>query len=440
MLKNKISLILDILIVIYFLLCFVVLFLGGFQIFVYGMKISVTSIHKPALTLFILVLLKVFIANFKVESEKIKVLLYSTVLLIFCLGEAGARIYYSLFTPQDLYWAAENLVLDRKHGPHGLDSIDTVKVAGNKKIGYELRPNLSGGYLVQGFKTNGHGFRDEREFEYEKDESMIRIVGLGDSVMFGWGVHFTETYGEVLERELNQFSEEKNSIPKVEFINMAVAGYNTTSEVETFFKKGLKFFPDIVIISYVDNDFDLPHYLIRKENPWFSAKSFLGFYILKRMDILARSISMDPDNAFWRNEMRDLGIYNLLNQSSYKNVPEEYRFMVGESAYAREMERLKEKCDELQIPVIMSFDAMIEGREERNNFAVQTAESLGIPVVTDIEEVERILREQGLGRLDFQNSHRDPHPNSRRHEIKGKLLASYIIESVLTASRPLTSR
>ena len=214
---------------------------------------------------------------------------------------------------------------------------------------------------------NNLGFRDDEDKTYTKSREKFRIVGIGDSVMAGQGFHFKDTYGEVLERELNQRLKEEGIGIEVEFINLAVGGYNTTMEVETFFQKGLKFNPDLAIISYVPNDFDLPNFIIKKENPWVSKKSFAVFYINKRLQILANTkYGKFLGNISWENQKKDLGVVELdmamwrnkgaLNPigNNYEFVPEEYKFMVGIEAYLREMKRLKQKCDDFKIPLILS--------------------------------------------------------------------------------------
>lgn len=120
----------------------------------------------------------------------------------------------------------------------------------------ELKPNftqLFDGYVVRLQRVvrvtiNSDGFRD-KEYSIEKPNNTVRIIVLGDSVAFGWGVNDNETFSEVLERLLNG-----NSKVKYEVLNLAFPGYNTEQEVERLRVKGLKYEPDIVIIAYHRND------------------------------------------------------------------------------------------------------------------------------------------------------------------------------------------
>jgi lysophospholipase L1-like esterase len=127
----------------------------------------------------------------------------------------------------------------------------------NSKLIVELRPNftqLFDGYVVRlpritKITINSDGFRG-KDYSLEKPNSTIRIIVLGDSVAFGWGVNDDEVFSEVLERMLNNNSKKI----RYEVLNLAVPGYNTEQNIEMLKTKGLKYKPDIVIIAYHRND------------------------------------------------------------------------------------------------------------------------------------------------------------------------------------------
>ena len=372
LLKTKVvvSYFLDLLILVYFLIVFFIVLLGGFSVVIASSEVSATSVYKPLVSLLVLFIVKLLVADFKKEIEKNKALLSGTLLLIFFLSEVLARVYYSVYVPQDLSWASKNMVMSRKPNQEKLYLIDSIKLSSNKSITYEYLPGFQG-YLEKWPKgillnINQMGFRDNEEKTYSKNKGTFRILGIGDSVMMGLGVDFEDTYGEVLENELNRRSKEDRLDVEFEFINLAVIGYNTTMEVETFFQKGLKFNPDLVVISYYRNDFDLPNFIIKKENPWKSKKSYAVFYIGKRLKIFADTkYGKFLDNFIKENQKKDLGIWGLdmamwrnvkLENpigNEYEFVPDDYKFMVGIKAYIREMKRLKKKCAELKLPWIL---------------------------------------------------------------------------------------
>ena len=69
----------------------------------------------------------------------------------------------------------------------------------------------------------------------------------------------------------------------MEIINTAVPGYNTVMEIETMKENGLRYKPDIVIVGYIVNDFDLPNFIRETENYFSFQRSFAVEYFLNRL-------------------------------------------------------------------------------------------------------------------------------------------------------------
>ncbi|MCC7103932.1 MAG: hypothetical protein IT307_02200 [Chloroflexi bacterium] len=104
---------------------------------------------------------------------------------------------------------------------------------------------LSEGNVV---KINSRGLRDP-ERSVSKPEGTTRILVLGDSVAFGFGVRNDETMESVLEQRLNADSE-----GRYEVLNAAVVGYNTIQERARLQDVGLQYQPDLVVLVFVVND------------------------------------------------------------------------------------------------------------------------------------------------------------------------------------------
>lgn len=95
---------------------------------------------------------------------------------------------------------------------------------------------------------NSHGLRDE-EFQLAKPPDEKRVLVLGDSVAFGWGVSQGETFSDRMEELLQLKTSQKWQV-----INAGVNGYNSEQEANWFRNYGLLFKPDLVILVYVNND------------------------------------------------------------------------------------------------------------------------------------------------------------------------------------------
>lgn len=111
-----------------------------------------------------------------------------------------------------------------------------------KKNASERHMNIIGEWDVM-VKTNSLGLRDGEVVENGRKKVLI----LGDSFTFGYGVENNETYAEVLEKKLNG---------SVDVINAGYAsGYSTDTEYVYLKNHGLKLKPDVVILGFfIGND------------------------------------------------------------------------------------------------------------------------------------------------------------------------------------------
>jgi tetratricopeptide (TPR) repeat protein len=120
----------------------------------------------------------------------------------------------------------------------------------NPILGFELKANCRSDNpdFIQTYeRTNSHGQRD-KERTLQKPEGIKRILLLGDSVVEGYRLRESETISRQLENLYNDGS--------TEVLNFGVSAYCTRAEVELLEVKGLLFDPDVVILVFVENDFD----------------------------------------------------------------------------------------------------------------------------------------------------------------------------------------
>lgn len=157
----------------------------------------------------------------------------------------------------------------------------SVRPSANDSIVYELRPSMDDVIIpAQGVRlsTNSHGFRSP-EIPVAKPEGTVRLVGIGDSVLFGWKLPQDQDCLAQLTGLLRSRHPER----AWEHVNTAVFGYNTVMEVETLRAKGLAFSPDVVLLSIVGNDTELPNF-IRETHDYFTwKKSFLWTFVGERL-------------------------------------------------------------------------------------------------------------------------------------------------------------
>lgn len=159
---------------------------------------------------------------------------------------------------------------------------DVLRLTGDSIVYYELVPATNYQWLGKHVKINSAGMRGE-ERDLTKEGGVRRIVGIGDSVIWGWGVADDETYLALLERSLNAISGVKWQV-----FNMGVPGYNTAMEVRAFLQKGRALRPDLVILNYVANDFDPPPFYRPRRNCWDLRRSFLAEFAGVRCQLAKR--------------------------------------------------------------------------------------------------------------------------------------------------------
>lgn len=115
--------------------------------------------------------------------------------------------------------------------------------------GFRHRPGLRATYGRTDVSINEIGLRDDPIAP--KADGEYRIVAVGDSVTFGWGVPRVDTFTEQLERDLAL----RLGRP-VNVINGGVGGYNSVQELAFLREDGLRLSPDLVLLVYVYNDVD----------------------------------------------------------------------------------------------------------------------------------------------------------------------------------------
>ena len=108
---------------------------------------------------------------------------------------------------------------------------------------YKFRANDDYNWEGINVQINSLGYRGP-DFSVEKPPGVYRILNLGDSVAFGWEVPEEETYGEKLERLLN----EQSTGLKYEVINMGIPTLNLEAERNLLIQEALGYKPDLVIL------------------------------------------------------------------------------------------------------------------------------------------------------------------------------------------------
>src|SRR5262245_3329764 len=298
-----------------------------------------------------------------------------------------------------------------------------VRASRSADIVYELRPDLNVRFMDRPVSTNSRGFRD-REYPLEKPPGVARIVGLGDSVMFGWGVGDREDYLALLEDKLGDGA----LGARFEVINTAVPGYNGVMELATLKEKALSYRPALVIVGFCGNEMALPSFLQRRDDYLSLGRSVLLEFVRGRL----KGSVADPDEE--EEEDDDGGLVGRPAKVRWRDpsgedlsrVPARYAHMVGFAAYDRTLKELRRLAGASGFELLVLYypAAPLEVKRLVDSNAI---ESLSLA-----PNVRRFMlrhggRERGRELLDLSPS--DPHPSVEGHLLIAHVLFDHLSES-----------
>jgi len=274
---------------------------------------------------------------------------------------------------------------------------------------YKHAPGLQRVYQGVSVSINELGLR-ERNLE-KKSRGELRILLLGDSVTFGWGVPVETTFGRKLETLLTA----KLGHP-VRTVNSGVGGYNTVQE-QAFIRTYIDVIePDTVILLYIRNDIELneppfdpwSQLALQGKTPPEIIRILLGESWLYRLGVFALKYSrprgltsLDKNTRGLRESM------NALSSIATLCLERNVRF------------------------VVFFYPGSREGGSPANRESLSS--------VTLLSEISSIGKRYGFPVVDIgtwwgqvemrsiTNSIVDPHPNKRGHEILAMGMADFLL-------------
>lgn len=113
---------------------------------------------------------------------------------------------------------------------------------------FEHRPNAHVDLRNGDVRTDSRGLRGP-ELESPKPEGVRRVVFVGDSVVFGWGVEEEHTF---VVRSAEELSERTGT--RWQAVNAGHMFHDSVQELGVLREVGLAYEPDLVLLVFVDND------------------------------------------------------------------------------------------------------------------------------------------------------------------------------------------
>lgn len=154
------------------------------------------------------------------------------------------------------------------------------RVSASPGIGHEHQPGTSAHLMGADVSINSTGQRD-RDFVSPKPTKTVRILMLGDSLTFGWGVPQDQTVPKRLEALLNASGNGRT----YEVVNAGVGNYNLAMSANWMLERGMAFEPDLVVFNYFINDAEVTP---RRQGGGLREWSYAFTYFAGRFDSLLR--------------------------------------------------------------------------------------------------------------------------------------------------------
>ncbi|MCB9792269.1 MAG: hypothetical protein H6741_06040 [Alphaproteobacteria bacterium] len=253
--------------------------------------------------------------------------------------------------------------------------------------------------------TNADGLRAPLHGP-EKPEGVQRVMTLGCSTTFGWGVADEETYPYRLEGLLREQVGEQ-----VEVINGGQPGYTTFQGRWLWDEVLADYAPDVVLVGYIVQDArkaaysDLSQAVLTgdpgflQRNLLYQSKLYLG------LRVLTGALRIRTKE---RAEGGQEGVYRV--------SPEEY--VANLRALAKSIEDVGAQ------PVFFGFPLEVEGYTEFHRIVLRTtAEDMGLPHFDPSPQVSAAARSE---RLFFEKDR--GHPNAAGHKLIAELVAAWLTE------------
>jgi lysophospholipase L1-like esterase len=274
------------------------------------------------------------------------------------------------------------------------------RISDNPAIGHEHRPGARAHLMGADVAINALGLRNA-EIAGQKPAGAKRIVMLGDSITFGWGVANDATMSVLLERELNE-----RGYGQAEVINTGVGNYNTTMEVAYFLERGASLNPDVIVLNYFINDAEpTPSYTAPS---WIARHSYAYVVLGGGWDRFKRLILGGPD---WR------AAYAALYDDA---AP-------GWAAARENIRRLAAYCREHDIRLVLTNIPELHELDPYP-FEFVNAKVRDLAMESGIEYLDLLpaLRSEAASSLWVTAP--DPHPNAKAHALMARALADYLLK------------
>ena len=302
----------------------------------------------------------------------------------------------------------------------------------SEDYGWMNRPGAEGWQVDIRYhiRLNRFGHRGG-DYPEKKPEGEFRILGLGDSFAFGWGVAEEDTFLKVVERRLRAAGR------RVRVMNAAVPAWHSSQSLHYLLREGLRFEPDLVVMSFFMDDvfpaqvdrfrrsakareLRAEEASLRRKKSAASLRLYsLWFNYRKLLRAGREQRRLNPYPTFEAERERILSVSSQRDFEQIGSLREGLDRMIGEWEKAREAHRL---------PIVFTFipagGALGHPELQGDARALRRASlARGVPYV---DAVSRLERQPDPRRLYLHP--RDGHMSAAGHAVVGEAIAERILK------------
>lgn len=246
-------------------------------------------------------------------------------------------------------------------------------------------------------QINSKGLRDA-EYDYARKPGVKRILALGDSITFGWGVKIEDTYAKVLERALNGGP----GTARYEVLNCGVGNY-TASRVLGLYDYDLhKYEPDVISLAFFINNANEPPDTLWKNV--FNTPLQFPVYLWSRLQRVTAKYSVTKG---FDDYYKDL----------YRDDNPIYAGLKGKL-----VDFLKKRKAEGKKVVVIAIPDCMHLDEKPYRYQYVTDKIFALAREAGVETLDLLPSVQGMAARDIMNTPEDRHPNAEGHRRMGMAL------------------
>lgn len=272
----------------------------------------------------------------------------------------------------------------------------------DRESGWRHPPSTQLFYRDAIFTTNHLGLRDADP----GIKSRPRILFLGDSFTWGWGINNEERYTDILQ----------GMLPEYQLLNAGITGYGTLQQLYLFQALEEELKPDLIVLQMYNNDFDdnveingvYPHpwldwqqdFVIRNHpvpaDPWY--RGLLNY--------------ITGETWFYRQLAAHLFSYLLKLPVDWVKHPPEADEISKQQAMRLSLAMLDEACKKSNIPLIIFTHDLTQ---ERQSVIAEVSSAQGIEMYSLDTDLAA-----GTERIDLGDPH--AHWNAYGNKLVAKAM------------------